>query len=144
MKATHEIATLHRRKYILSILGFIFFTALILSRIDIPEIAKIVLILCSLPLAFLIAIKTSYNPSVWTVIDGKLEVSFRNRREIHIALEEIHYVQNMKRSGGNLLAIHKENKQTIRIWRNKLFQREDDFVDLLSTLQRLGVDCVEG
>lgn len=111
------------------------------ARLPMPEIAKILVVLLSVPLLIFFATKCSRNNSVWTVIQGQVSIQFKNHKEESFSVTDIKYLRNVPRSGGNLIMIFfKEKKIPQRYWRNKLFEKADDLHALVHALRQEGVE----
>lgn len=138
-ESTFIIHTLHRGRFIQILLGSLFAVGIAASYSNIEEIPKIIALLVCLPLLLFLSVKWSQHPSTWTTKAGMLHI-VKGSKAWDIDLQEITYVQNHTRSGGNLIAIHRKNKfQPIRFWRNKLFQSVDEMAEMLKHLEALGV-----
>lgn len=129
MSQTFEINTLHRRKYMLNFFLLLIAAGVISSQIPVSEIAKIILILFTIPLTLYLSVRWSKEPSVWTLTEDELIIEFDNRIDIY-RINEIDHIQSLTRSGGNLYVIHFHKKSTKRYWRNKLFASVDDNLEL--------------
>ncbi|WP_140937903.1 hypothetical protein [Sphingobacterium lumbrici] len=95
------------------------------SLIPFQEIVKIIIVLFTIPAILFISVKISQNPSVWTLTEENITITFPDK-EISHPLSEINHIQSLTRSGGALYVIHFHKKSPARYWRNKLFQDEDD------------------
>lgn len=136
-----HIATLHRGRYMLLLLVGVCIVTAIVSRLPIPEIAKILVVLISLPLLIFSSIRWSQNNSIWTIAQGQVSIQFKNQEEESFSLLDIKYLRNVPRSGGNLLMFFFKKKQkTKRYWRNKLFEKADDLHALVHALRQEGVE----
>ncbi|GHE36768.1 hypothetical protein [Sphingobacterium griseoflavum] len=138
---TFHIATLHRGKYMaLLLLGVCIVTA-ISARLPLAEAAKILIVLCSLPLLLMLSIKWSRNDSQWVVNQEEVTITFPGGKTERIPLFEVKYLRNVPRSGGNLIMMFMKNKKVPkRYWRNKLFQKDDDLQALIHVLKQKGVE----
>lgn len=137
----YHIATLHRGRYMLLLLGGVCVVTAIAARIPIPEIAKILVVLFSLPILIFLSTRWSQNNSLWTVEKGQVSIQFDNQQDEHILVKDIKYLRNVPRSGGNLIMIFlKKNKAPKRYWRNKLFQKADDLNALVHALKQQGIE----
>jgi hypothetical protein len=125
MKQSFEINTLHRGKYMLSFFSLLIFGGIISSLIPATEIAKVVIILFTIPLILFLSVKWSKNKSVWELTDEELLIHFANRTDEY-PLKDIDHIKSLTRSGGNLYVFHFHKKSPKRYWRNKLFASDDD------------------
>lgn len=140
--STFQIATLHRGRYMLLLLLGVCVVTLIVSKIPISEIVKIVIVLFSLPILLYISVKFSKNNSTWELTDDQLILHFKNKQET-IPLEDIEYIRNLPRSGGNLIMLFIKNKRMAkRYWRNKLFQNNDDLDAFLTLIKNRNIEYV--
>lgn len=122
------------------LIGVCAVTALV-TRLPIIEIAKILSVLVNLPVLIYLSTKLSNNPSQWTVDDMQIAIRFSDNTEEHIAIEEIKYLRNVPRSGGNLIMLFLKNSRSPkRFWRNKLFEKVDDLDSLIHQLRQNGVE----
>lgn len=136
-----HIATLHRGRYMLLLLAGVCIVTAVASRLPISEIIKILTVLVSLPLLIFCSTKWSKNNSVWTIQKGEIRIRFQNQREDSFLLEDIKYLRNVPRSGGNLVMFFfKKDQKTKRYWRNKLFEKADDLNALVHTIKQEGVE----
>lgn len=136
-----HIATLHRGRYMLLLLAGVCVVTAIASRLPIPEIAKILVVLISLPLLIFGSTRWSRNNSVWTIAQKQVSIQFKNHQHESFSLKEIKYMRNVPRSGGNLIMIFFNKKTTPkRYWRNKLFEKADDLNALIHALRQEGVE----
>ncbi len=136
-----HIATLHRGRYMLLLLAGVCLITAIASRFPISEIAKILVVLVSLPLLIFCSTKWSKNDSVWIIKEGKVVIQFKNQQEDSFPLDNIKYLRNVPRSGGNLIMFFfKKDKKTKRYWRNKLFEKADDLHALVHAIRQEGVE----
>jgi len=111
------------------------------SRLPIPEIAKILVVLVSLPLLIFGSIRWSRNNSVWTITPEQVSIQFNDNQQESFSLQDIKYLRNVPRSGGNLIMIFfKKKEKTKRYWRNKLFEKADDLDALVHALRQEGVE----
>lgn len=125
MEQSYIINTLHREKFMLSLLSLLFLAGGLSSLIPLSEIAKIIIVLCTIPLIMFASVKFSQKPSKWVINPESLQIEFKNKT-IVFPLNEIDHIRSLTRSGGNLYAIYRIKKSTKRYWRNKLFQADDD------------------
>jgi len=138
-ETTFVIHTLHRGRFIQILLGSLFVVGIGASYSHIGEIPKIIALLVCLPVLLFLSVKWSQQPSTWSTTPGVLRV-VKGDHTWEFNLQDITYIQNHMRSGGNLLAIHQKKKfQPTRFWRNKLFQSVDDLTEMLRHLEGLGV-----
>ena len=136
-----HIATLHRGRYMLLLLAGVCLVTLIAAQVPISEIAKILVVLFSLPLLIFCSAKWSKNDSVWMVQDGEIRIQFGNQQSESFPLANIKYLRNVPRSGGNLLMFFfKKDKTPKRYWRNKLFTKADDLNALVHAIRQEGVE----
>lgn len=119
------IHTLHRGKFISTFLFMLFLAGGLSSLIPFQEIAKIIIVLFTIPAILFVSVKISQNPSVWTLTEETITLTFSNK-EISYPLTEISHIESLTRSGGALYVLHFNKKSPARYWRNKLFQDEDD------------------
>jgi len=139
-----QIHTLHRARFIWFLLGSLFVAGILLSFVSLQEIAKIIILLFCIPVILFSAVKVSYQTSVWKIDEQSLTIS-RPSENHHFLLEDISYIKNHIRSGGNLLAIHqKKNRKVYRLWRNKLFMGEDHYDQLIHKLKETKVEILQG
>lgn len=125
---------------LLLLIGVCLVTA-IASRLPIQEVAKILIVLISLPLLFFISTKWSRAPSVWRIENGEVSIQFHGKEADTFMLGDVKYVRNLPRSGGNLIMIFLTKKKAPkRYWRNKLFQKADDLDALIHALKQQGID----
>ncbi|NGM66612.1 hypothetical protein [Sphingobacterium sp. SGR-19] len=140
IKSFH-IATLHRGRYMLLLLAGVCLVTAIASRLPISEIAKILVVLVSLPLLIFCSTRWSKNDSVWTIQDGKIMIQFKNQQADSFPLNDIKYLRNVPRSGGNLmLFFFRKDKTPKRYWRNKLFEKADDLDALVHAIKQEGIE----
>lgn len=104
------------------------------SLIPAREIVKIIGLLFAIPIILYISVKGSLDPSVWTMSEDAIHVQFKGKRVSYL-FTDIKLIRNLTRSGGSLYVLTFHKKQTIRYWRNKLFQGEDDSQALQQALQ---------
>lgn len=136
-----HIATLHRGRYMLLLLTGVCVVTAIASRLPISEIVKILVVLVSLPLLIFCSTKWSKNNSVWTIQGGNIVIRFKNQQEDSFPLDNIKYLRNVPRSGGNLIMFFfKKGKTPQRYWRNKLFEKADDLNALVHAIREEGVE----
>jgi len=96
------------------------------SLVPAQEIIKIIVVLFTIPGILYCSVKVSQNPSQWTLDEDKLIISFKNKT-VTYAYSEIDHIRSLTRSGGNLYVIYHKKKFPQRYWRNKLFQKNDDY-----------------
>ncbi|MEJ5055137.1 hypothetical protein [Sphingobacterium sp. MYb382] len=138
---TFHIATLHRGRYMLYLLLGVCLVTAAVARFPLQEVVKILIVLISLPFLLFLSIKLSKNNSEWTIADKQVHIRFDNKNEVSFAIDEVKYLRNLPRSGGNLLMIFMHKKLTPkRFWRNKLFQKQDDLNSLIHALREEGVE----
>src|SRR5690606_10926521 len=136
-----HIATLHRGRYMLLLLAGVCLVTLIASRLPISEIAMILVVLVSLPLLIFCSIRWSKNDSIWSIQEGHIVIRFKNQQEDSFSINEIKYLRNVPRSGGNLIMFfYKKGTTPKRYWRNKLFQKADDLDALVHGIRQEGVE----
>ena len=133
MENTYTINTLHREKFMLCLLGLLFLAGGLSSLIPLSEIAKIIIVLCIIPVIMFLSVKFSQNPTQWTLQVDSLHIDFKNKT-VAIPYSEIDHIRSLTRSGGNLYVIYRKKKSTKRYWRNKLFQADDDQTALQEAL----------
>ncbi|WP_149914868.1 hypothetical protein [Sphingobacterium cavernae] len=109
----------------LSFFSLLVFGGIISSQIPASEIAKVVIILFTIPLILFLSVKWSKNKSNWELNNGELIIRFRNRTDNYL-IKDINHIKSLTRSGGNLYVIHFHRKSPKRYWRNKLFASDDD------------------
>ena len=113
----------------------------IAARLPVAEMAKILIVLASLPLLIFCGTKWSRNTSVWTVQQGKVSIQYKNQSEETFSVGSIKYFRNVPRSGGNLLMFFfKKGRSAKRYWRNKLFEKPDDLDALIHAIRQEGVE----
>jgi hypothetical protein len=125
MKQSFEINTLHRGKYMLSFFSLLMLGGLISSQIPATEIAKVVMILFTIPIILFLSVEWSKNKSIWELSDEELIIQFVNRTDTYL-IADIDHIKSLTRSGGNLYVVHFHKKSPKRYWRNKLFASDDD------------------
>lgn len=108
-----------------SLLLLLFISGGLISLIDTKEIYRIVAILFFVPVILYLSVKISKNPSTWSFDNENVTINFASSQKI-IPIENIDHVRSLTRSGGNLIEIYQKKGKTLRIWKNKLFQSEDD------------------
>lgn len=138
-KMSFKISTLHRSRYMLLMMGMVLLLVYAVSRLPLSEVVKIVGSLFLIPVILFIAVKFSKNPST-CILDDKSLIIQNNSSSKTVVLLDIKYIRNLRRSGGNLLIIKLKNKSNIRIWRNKLFEAEDDLKSLCDALKEKGIE----
>lgn len=140
-ESTYHIATLHRGRYMIYLLVGVCLVTALVARIPIQEIVKIIIVLLSLPVLLLLSTKLSKNTSDWTIKDKEVHILFANKRTESFHIDDVKYLRNVPRSGGNLLMLFfKKGNGTKRFWRNKLFQKDDDLNSLIHALKQEGID----
>src|SRR5690606_17091085 len=136
-----HIATLHRGRFMLLLLLGICVITAVVSRFDLTQIVKILMLLVSLPGLLFLSVRASRNSSFWTVANGQVQIRFEKAGEEVISIQDIRYLRNVPRSGGNLIMIfYKKSRSPRRYWRNKLFQKNDDLDRLIHALRQNGVE----
>lgn len=111
----------------------LFIAGAICSTLPFDEIYKIVAVLAMVPLIIFCAVKLSHQPSTWILSEEQLIIEKGNSRMV-ILMNDVDHIRSLTRSGGNLYVIYLRKKSPIRIWRNKLFQHEDDLIPLHEAL----------
>lgn len=142
---TYTIHTLHRGRLIQILLGALFVAGIATSLFDIDEIVKILVLLISLPLILFSSVKLSQQPSSWTISQDVIHIE-KGRKVYNIPLQDLEYIKNHIRSGGNLIAIHEKKGKNgpLRFWRNKLFQSNDEFDTMVHSLKEIGIPVMIG
>ena len=136
-----HIATLHRGRYMLFLLGGVCIVTAIASRLPISEIAKILIVLVSLPFLLFCSTKGSKNHSEWSIENGHIIVRFDKKLEDSFPLRNIKYFRNVPRSGGNLVMFFfKKGSPPKRYWRNKLFEKPDELDALVHAIRQQGIE----
>ena len=130
---TFNINTLHRGKYMLSFFILLFACGMISSQIPGKEMVKIIAMLFMIPVVLFLSVKLSMRPSVWQLTSDRLHVQIAEK-EFSFQTDQIDHIKNLTRSGGNLFIIHQKNAPTRRLWRNKLFTKDDDYQALHEAL----------
>lgn len=125
MKQSFEINTLHRGKYMLSFFSLLLLAGLISSQIPASEMAKVIIILFTIPIILFLSVKWSKNKSMWELTEEELVIRFSNRVDKYL-IADIDHIKSLTRSGGNLYVLHFKKKSAKRYWRNKLFSSDDD------------------
>ena len=133
MTQTFHLHTLHRGKYMLCFFVGLFIAGAICSTLPFGEIFKILAVLAMVPIILFSAVKISHQPSTWFLSEEQLVIEKGNARTI-ILMQDVDHIRSLTRSGGNLYVIYLRKKSPIRIWRNKLFQPEDDLIALHEAL----------
>ena len=133
MTQTFHIHTLHRGRYMLCFFIGLFLAGFICSTLPLKEIYKVISILATIPVILYSAVKLSQRPSTWTVTTDHLTIN-NGQKTIEIAFQEVDHIRSLTRSGGNLYIIYLHQKSPLRLWRNKLFQPDDDHIALHETL----------
>ena len=140
----YDINTLHRGKFIWILLGGLFAIGIGLSLLELQEIVKIIILLFCIPALLFGAVKFNKQTSIWTIEGNSLTVSTKNKTT-QFDLQQVAYIKNHVRSGGNLLAFHFSEKiSTKRFWRNKLFVGPDAYDELLNEFKLRNIDIVNG
>jgi len=140
----YDINTLHRGKFIWILLGGLFAIGIGLSLLELQEIVKIIILLFCIPALLFGAVKFNKQTSIWTIEGNSLTVSTKNKTT-QFDLQQVAYIKNHVRSGGNLLAFHFSEKiSTKRFWRNKLFVGPDGYDELLNEFKLRNIDIVNG
>lgn len=127
MKNTFTINTLHRGKYMLLIISLIFVAGGLSSLLPTKEIYKVIVVLFACPIVLFTAVKGSRASSEWSFDNQKLDIVFPNKK-ITVDYDNIDNIRSLTRSGGNLIEIYQKKGKTLRLWRNKLFQADDDLL----------------
>lgn len=125
MTQKFNIHTLHRGKYMLCFFFLLFVAGGLGSLLPFSEIVKIIVVLFTIPAILYTAVKVSQNPSEWVLTDDTLTITTKDKTKSY-SFEQIDHIKSLTRSGGNLYAIHLHKGATQRMWRNKLFQKNDD------------------
>ena len=90
------------------------------------------------------AVKFSKESSSWEIVNNSIVIN-AFEKQTTIPMEDIAYIKNHMRSGGNLVVFHKKGKSApIRIWRNKIFAANDQFDQLIFKLKELGLEILLG
>ena len=140
----YQINTLHRGRFIWILLGFLFAVGYILSLTQLQEIYKIIILLFCIPLLMWTAVKFSKESSSWEIVNNSIVIN-AFEKQTTIPMEDIAYIKNHMRSGGNLVVFHKKGKSApIRIWRNKIFAANDQFDQLIFKLKEFGLEILLG
>lgn len=126
---TFTVHTLHRSRYMFSFVVLLFFAGGVSALLPFSEIVKIIAILFTIPIILYSSVKWSQRPSLWTITDTELTISFPNKTVVY-PRDKIDHIRCLTRSGGNLYVIYLQHKSPDRYWRNKLFQGEDDQIAL--------------
>lgn len=125
------INTLYRGKYMLSFFILLFIAGGLSALIPASEIVKIIVILFTIPFILYLSVKISQNPSQWHIDDTQLTITFiSTSKTIVYPLAQIDHIRTLTRSGGTLYVIYFKKKSPARYWRNKLFQNQDDQLEL--------------
>lgn len=109
----------------LSFFSLLIFGGIISSQIPATEIAKVVIILFTIPIILFLSVKWSKNKSIWELDDQELTIQFEKRTDKYL-ITDIDHIKSLTRSGGNLYVLHFHKKSPKRYWRNKLFASDDD------------------
>lgn len=139
MNQTFHINTLHRGKYMLCFFVLLFAVGGASSYIPLSEIFKIIIVLFTIPGILYIAVKFSQRPSKWTLTDNDLTVTFATK-SITYLISDIDHIRSLTRSGGNLYVIYLRKQSPVRYWRNKLFQENDDNLQLHEALSQSPIE----
>lgn len=134
MTQTFQIHTLHRGKYMLCFFIGLIIAGSLCSLLPTKEIYKVVAVLFTIPIILYTSVKLSQNPSEWKLTEDELSIKYADKSTI-IPIVEIDHIRSLTRSGGNLYVIYRHKKSAIRVWRNKLFQSDDDHTSLHEALQ---------
>lgn len=141
---TFEINTLHRGRFIWILLGSLFVVGYLLSLTQLQEIYKIIILLFCIPAIMWAAVRFSKDSSTWSIQNRNINITIFNK-ELSFAVDEISYIKNHIRSGGNLVVFHKKGKSpATRIWRNKIFASNDQFDELIAALKALEIEILIG
>ncbi len=141
---TYQINTLHRGRFIWILLGSLFAIGYCMSLTQLQEIYKIILLLFCFPIIMWSAVRFSRDQSYWHINDDTIQINIFGK-EILIPINDISFLKNHIRSGGNLMVFHKRGKSSaVRIWRNKIFAKNDQFDDLIQKIKDLEIDIVIG
>lgn len=125
-------------------MGALFVAGIVASLLEINEIHKILILLISLPVILFSSVKFSQLPSEWTIAEDSIHIE-KGGKVHHIPLENLEYIKNHIRSGGNLIAIYeKKGNGPLRFWRNKLFQSNDDFDAMIQAFKEKEIPVVIG
>lgn len=109
------------------------------SLIPLPELYKIIIVLCLIPVILYASVKASQRPSSWSLTEEELIVDFGNAKNIYL-INDIDHIRSLTRSGGNLYVIYFRKKNPVRYWRNKLFQSDDDSTKLHEALLKSEIE----
>lgn len=140
----YSINTLHRGKFIWFLLSGLFIIGIGLSWLDLQEITKIIILLFCIPGLLFGAVKLNQQASTWT-IDGQQLTIITAKKTTQIDLQNISYIKNHIRSGGNLIAFHFSGKNpTKRFWRNKLFVGVDAYDELFEEFRLRNIEILNG
>lgn len=118
----------------LSFIILLFVFGALSSWIPANEIVKVVVMLFTIPIILFSSTKISQNPSVWTLHENRLTLSFKNGKQVTYDFTEIDHIRSLTRSGGNLYVFYLIKKSPQRYWRNQLFQKDDDHLLLHQAL----------
>ncbi|WP_156305699.1 hypothetical protein [Sphingobacterium endophyticum] len=141
---TFEINTLHRGRFIWILLGSLFVVGYLLSLTQLQEIYKIIILLFCIPAIMWAAVRFSKDNSTWSIQNRNINITIFNK-ELSFAVDDISYIKNHIRSGGNLVVFHKKGKSSpTRIWRNKIFASNDQFDELIAALKVLEIEILIG
>jgi len=144
MQEDFHIQTLHRGQFIWVLLGGLFVIGYLLSLMPLSEIAKILILLFCVPVLMWISVKFNRTESLWEFTDGNIRITKFGKTSA-FPVQEVAYVKNHIRSGGNLLVFYFNEKSTpIRLWRNKMFVSPDQFDELLEKLKTLDIEILIG
>src|SRR5690606_29201259 len=136
-----HISTLRRGRYMLLLLAGVCVVTIIASRLPISEIAKILMVLFSLPLLIYCSTKWSKNDSVWMVQNGEIRIQFGNQQAESFPFANIERPQTVPRAGGNLLVfVFEKDKTPTGHERNNVETEADDLNDLGQARRQAGRD----
>ncbi len=139
MNQSFEINTLHRGKYMLSFFSLLLLAGIISSQIPTSEMAKVIIILFTIPIILFLSVKWSKNKSIWELSDEEVLIHFPDRSDKYL-ISDIDHIKSLTRSGGNLYVFHLKKKSPKRYWRNKLFSSDDDNLMLHHALMNHSVE----
>lgn len=109
------------------------------SFIPLSEIYKIIIVLFTIPGILYISVKISQRPSTWTLAQDKLTISFTDKSHTY-SIYNIDHLRSLTRSGGNLYVFYFRKQRPARYWRNKLFQEDDDNLQLHEALLKSDIE----
>ncbi|MGO1648431.1 MAG: hypothetical protein ACTHYC_05290 [Sphingobacterium sp.] len=144
MQEDFHLQTLHRGRFIWGLLSGLFVIGYVLSLMPLSEIAKILILLFCVPVLMWGSVKFNRAESLWEFNDSNIRITkFGKTHEFSI--QEVAYVKNHIRSGGNLLVFYfNEKSAPIRLWRNKMFVPPDQFDALLAKIKALDIEVLLG